>query len=168
MIDLAVIYHAVSPWVWRVAARLPACVVGSFIRRRYADRSGLVFYAVGNGCRFELLGVRPMPALCGIDVVVHNLLPFDVLLNLQHMECTIDSTKVLGIPQNLSVRIPASASARISIPEIPLSEQQINWIKALNRDFTFARINMRWRCKSKFSELDWSETFDVTAFINKD
>lgn len=167
MIDLTTVYHLAKPWFARFLAMLPAKLARRFYSATVAD-SHLVSYVVGNQCRFELLHDHPMHTFCSLNITMHNFLPFDIRVIFQHVECYIDSQKFMAFPLTHTKTIQAYTKTPISLPETPLTNQQVLEIKALGREYTRMSIAVQWRCESNVRHWDKSEVFDVMAYICKD
>lgn len=122
----------------------------------------------GNHTHFELLSVRPSPALTGLEVRVYNALPFTVAFSTFRLTANIDSTGLLDAVLNSTYRIPAAGHARIPLSEIGLSVQQANWVRGLQRECARIQLNLHWCCTSSIHDWEAQGTYDCLAYVNKD
>lgn len=122
----------------------------------------------GNHARFELLSIRPSPALVGVELRLYNVLPFPVTLEVFRLTSTIDSTGFLETVLNERQRIPAVGFARIPLPEIGLTDSQAEWVRARNRDCTMVQLSLHWRCASPVHDWEGQGTYEALLYVNKD
>jgi hypothetical protein len=131
-------------------------------------RSRFAVDTPGNQARFELLSIRPSPALVGIEIRVHNLLPFPVMFEAFRLTSSIDSTGFLDTVLNERHSIPAAGFARIALPEVGLTDSQAKWVRALDRDCTRVRLILHWRCFSAVHNWEDQGSHEALLYINRD
>ncbi|MEX0735156.1 MAG: hypothetical protein WD051_11075 [Steroidobacteraceae bacterium] len=148
------------PWLSRLLLRR-AFPIAECQRRLAVDMPG-------NHARFELLSIRPSPALVGVQLRLHNVLPFPVTFEASRLISTIDSTGFLDIVLNERHCIPAAGFARIPLPEIGLTSSQAGWVRALNRDCTRVQLKLHWRCASPVHDWEGQGTYEGLLYVNKD
>lgn len=155
---------------WQLLGRIP-WLSRVVLRRAFPIHECRNRFAVdmpGNHARFELLSMRPSPALVGIELRLHNLLPFPVRFEAFRLTSSIDSTGFLDTVLNERHSIPAASFARIALPEIGLTDSQANWVRALKRDCTTVRLILRWRCSSAVHGWEDQGSHEALLYINKD
>ncbi|MFZ2207298.1 MAG: hypothetical protein WAV22_01370 [Porticoccaceae bacterium] len=155
---------------WQLLAKVP-WLARWLLRRAFPINKCKERFLVempGNHTRFELLSVRPSPALTGLEVRVYNALPFAVDFSAFRLTASINSTGLLDTVLNSNYRIPASGHARIPLSEIGLSDQQANWVRGLPRECARIQVNLHWRCTSSIHDWDAQDTYDCLAYVNKD
>lgn len=155
---------------WQLLAKIP-WLTRLLLCRAFPISKCQILLAVdmpGNHARFELLRMRPLAALIGLEVRAHNHLPFDVEFELWRLTAAIDSNALLDATLNTRYTIPATGSARISLPEISLSDQQANWTRAKGDDCVRVRLELYWRCQSPFH--DWQDQggYESLIYLNRD
>lgn len=155
---------------WQLLAKAPWLT--RWLLRRFFPigecRTRFLVDMPGNHTRFELLSVRPSPALTGLEVRVYNPLPFVVGFSAFRLTTSIDSVGLLDAVLNSKYRIPASGHARIPLPEIGLSDQQVNWIRGLQRECARIQLNLHWRCTSSVHDWEAQGTYECLVYVNKD
>ena len=155
---------------WQLLAKVPL-LAGWLLRRVFPANKCNDRFLVdvpGTHARFELLSTRPSPALTGLEMRVYNPLPFAVEFNAVRLTSTIDSVNLLDAVLNSKHRIPAAGYARISLPEISLTDQQAKWVGRLQRECTRIQINLHWRCTSTIHDWEAQGSYECLAYINKD
>lgn len=155
---------------WRLLAKMP-WLMRVLLRRAFPIskcKKLLVVDVPGNYARFELLQVRPSAALIGLEVSLHNHLPFDVELEAWRLVVTIDSNAILDVALNTQYTIPATGSARIPLPEIGLSDRQASWVDAQCDDCVRIQVGLHWRCTSAFHSWQDQQTFESLVYVNSD
>ena len=157
-------------WGWQLLAKLPL-LSRWMLRRVFPVSECKVRFGVempGNNARFELMSVRPSPALTGLAVRIHNLLPFPVSFSAFRLIASIESAGLLDAVLNTSAQIPAASFARITFPEIGLADQQANWVRGLQRECARVQLNLHWRCTSAIHDWETQGSYEFLAQINKD
>lgn len=155
---------------WRIVAKLPL-ISQWLIRWRFPVgkcRGLLAVSLPSNDARFELMRIRPSYGLIGLNFRLHNHLPFDVTFDAFRLTATIDSNSLLDQVLNTTVLVPGAASALISLPEIPLSNQQADWLRNLKRESARVRITLHSRCRSSFHHWDDQHSSEFLVSINAD
>jgi len=155
---------------WQLLAKIPW--LAAWLLRRFfpIDKCKTQFSVdmPGTHVRFELRSVRPSSALVGLEVRVHNFLPFAVEFSGFRLTSGIDSFVLLDAVLNTKCRIPAAGAARIPLPEIGLTDQQANWVRRLQRECTRVQLNLHWRCTSTIHDWEGQGSYDCIAYVNKD
>jgi hypothetical protein len=155
---------------WQLLAKVP-WLSRLLLRRAFPIAECQTRLAVdmpGNHARFELLSIRPSRALVGVELRLHNVLPFPVTFEAFRLTSTIDSTGFLDTALNERHHIPAVGFARIPLPEIGLTDSQAKWVRALNRDCTRVQLTLHWRCASQVHDWEGQGTYEALLYINKD
>lgn len=155
---------------WQLLAKIP-WLTRLLLRRVFPIGECKRLLAVdmpGNHARFELLRVRPSAALVGLEVSLHNHLPFDVEFEAWRLTMTIDSYAVLDAVLNTQHTIPATGGARIPLPEISLSDQQAGWVGARCDNCVRIQVGLHWRCISAFHDWQDQGTYESLAYVNSD
>lgn len=155
---------------WQLLARIPR-LAGWMLRLAFPVskcKTLLVVDMPGSHARLELLRVRPSAALIGVEVTLHNHLPFDVEFEVWRLTMNINSSAVLDAVLNTRHSVPATASARIPLLEISLSDQQADWLRVQSDDCVRAQVGLHWRCKSVIH--DWQDhgSYECLVYSNKD
>ena len=155
---------------WQLLAKIP-WLTRLLLRRVFPISKCKRLFMVempGNYARFELLQVRPSAALIGLDVSLHNHLPFDVELEAWRLVVTIDNNAILDVVLNTQHTIPATGSARIPLPEIGLSDRQASWVDAQCDDCVRIQVGLHWRCASAFHDWQDQGTYQNLVKVNSD
>lgn len=155
---------------WQLLAKLP-WLTRWLLRRVFPVNKCKEQFLVempGSHARFELLSIRPSPALTGLEVRVYNPLPFPVEICAFRLTANIDSTNLLDAVLNSKHRIPAAGHGRITLPEVALSDQQVNWVRRLRRECTRIQLNLHWRCTSTIQDWEAQGDYECLAYINED
>jgi hypothetical protein len=156
-------------YIWRAFVKLPL-VSGWILRRKFKPglcKEKLIAHLIGNAARFELLNGRPAAALCNIEVVLHNHLPFDIEINFVHLDASINSTGFMSVVLNSTLKIPAFSSAQIHLHELTLVERQIEFLKRLDQVAIRTKINLRWSVTSRITGWDQHVESGFLVWINK-
>jgi len=154
---------------WQLLAKVP-WLTGWLLRHFFPIDKCKSQFSVdmpGAHVRFELLPARPSFALAGLEVRVHNLLPFAVEFSVFRLTSGIDSFIYLDAVLNTTCLIPATGVARMPLPEIVLTDQQANWVRNLQREYTRVQLNLHWRCTSAIHDWEAQGSYDCTAYVNK-
>jgi hypothetical protein len=122
----------------------------------------------GNHARFELLSIRPSPALVGLEVRVYNPLPFAVEFETFRLTANIDGTGVLNAVLNTKHCIPATGSAHVALPEIGLSDSEANWVRERESECVRLGLELHWRCKSTIHDWQDQGTYTSLVYVNRD
>lgn len=154
--------------MWKVLAKAPI-PVRWLLRWRFPIQRcrGLVIIdPTADSVYFDLHPEHPSHYLGGIGLKLHNHLPFDVVVKAVHAALVIDSTAVLDAVLNSESTIPASNSAQLLLPQLGLTEQQVRWVRNLQREFT--RIKLVFDLKIQSDIRSWEEhsTLVFSATIN--
>jgi len=155
---------------WKLLAKLP--VLGRLLLRWKFPivkcNALLVVEVSANHGQFTLQRIRPAAGLIGVEVRLHNHLPFQIEFEIHELRVNIDSCQLLTQTLNVKCIIPATGSATIRLPELNLTDQQANWIRNRGRDCESAQIELYWRCCS--SVHDWTDqrSDDSLISVNQD
>jgi hypothetical protein len=155
---------------WQLLAKIP-WLTRLLLRRAFPIskcRRLLAIDMPGNHARFELMRVRPSAALTGLEVSVHNHLPFDVEFEAWRLTMNINSNGVLDVVLNTQHKIPATGSARISLSEISLSDRQTGWVGALGDNCVRIQVGLHWRCSSAFHNWQDQGIYESLVYVNRD
>lgn len=154
---------------WQVLAKMPWLTC--WLLRRFFPvskcKSRFLVDMPGNHARFELLSVRPSPALVGLEIHVFNPLPFAVEFETFRLTANVDSTRLVDAVLNTRHLVPATGSARIPLPEIGLTDQQANWVRDRQKKCTRVQVNLHWRCKSTIHSWESQDAYECLAYVNK-
>lgn len=157
-------------WVFKkLVGKIP--VLGRYLLgRRYPAalcREKLtLLWKAGSG-RFELRPERPNAALSGIELQIHNHLPFDVELTLRRLEARCDSTGFLEGVLNVMLEIPASSQARVLLPEQGLTDRQVSWIASRHRDAAAVAVTVHGSVFSKVTRWEFQADLGSQAlYVN--
>jgi len=97
-----------------------------------------------------------MPALCVVEIVIQNYLPFPIDAQFARLEVTIDGACFLDEALTETLRVPASEAKQCRLREFGLNDRQVRWLSGLSRGTTSVRLTMHWSCASVVRT--WKET----------
>ena len=155
---------------WRLLAKMP-WLMRVLLRRAFPIskcKKLLVVDVPGNRARFELSRARPSAALSGVEVTLHNHLPFDLEFEVWRLTMNIDSSAVLDAVLNTRHTVPTTGGAQILIPEISLSDRQVRWVDTQRDDSIRIQVGLHWRCTSAFHSWQDQQTFESLVYVNSD
>lgn len=155
---------------WKILAKTPR-LAGWVLRCVFPIakcRDQLRVSVPGNQARFELLKMRPTPALIGLVVEIYNPLPFAVSVEFHSAQASLNSAGFLGAVLNSRCTISASGFASICLPEFALMEQTANWILGNANECARLSFHLHWRCTSSIQNWESEKAFDFIAYVNRD
>ncbi len=120
----------------------------------------------GTAAGFWLSPDRASHGLSGVTLCLHNHLPFDIEMKFRRLEVNIDSNRVLDSPLNAVQKLPESNGARLMLPEIALSDRQMQWLTNLKREFVSLHMTLYWSVVSSICNWEQSQQIDCTATIH--
>lgn len=169
MTDVATIISAARIG-WQLLAKVP-WLTGGILRRVFpvsACRDQLRVDLLGSHSAFELLEARPSHALANLELRVYNRLPFAVTTEATRLQARIDSSNVLDVLLKTTLIVPAAGTGHVGLPEISLTEQQVQWVRNLRREYTRVNFTLHWYCNSRVHAWEASGESTFPVFIRTD
>lgn len=127
----------------------------------------LVVECADSSAAFWLGPDRPTHGLAGIQLSLHNHLPFDVELSFHRIEARVDSMGLLDSPLNTSAVVGASNNSGLLLPEIALSNRPVQWLINLKRDVVVMDMTLHWSARSSMTNWEQSKQIKCAATIGK-
>lgn len=154
--------------LWKGLAKVPL-LTRMFLKWRFPVQKCRELFIIDSGADsayFDLQPDRPSHSLGGLGLRLHNHLPFDMVVQVTHSVLIIDSSVVLESVLNSGLMVPAFKSAQLALPQIGLTEQQVRWVRNLQRDFTRIKINLDLKCQSNIRSWEEHSALGFSATIN--
>lgn len=144
-----------SPWailakatVSRIFGWFPSWILRRLFNQQRM-KEGIHITLAANSLRFEILNIRPVPALCGVQIHLSNFLPFPIHANFSNIELSISSQQWLSQPLNHSMAISASSHTTTMLPEIQIPQRLVDFLHESNNGCVYVGFNVKVQITSK-------------------
>ena len=154
--------------VWKGLAKVPS-LTRWILRWRFPVqkcRELLIIEADANSVYFDLQPERPSHSLGGVELRIHNHLPFGVVLQITHVTLIVNSSLVLDAVLNNELVIQASNHVQLTLPQLGLAEQQVKWLRKYKQDISRIKMLFNLRCQSKIHSWEEQCPLGFSATIN--
>lgn len=127
----------------------------------------LVVECTNSGATTFWLGpARATHGLSGAVFSLHNHLPFEIELNIRRLEARIDSIGLLDSMLNSSATVAPASSSNLALPELALTDRQVQWLADLKRESVTMDITLHWSVRSSAANWEQSQQLRCVARIS--
>lgn len=109
---------------------------------------------------------RPSHGISGLSFLVVNLSPMDIDVNLEKITIAVPPTNLLTQNMSESSPIPAGKSAEVGVDELPLTDQQVRFLKSKEKDVLHIEIKCLLRVNSRLHSFSALFSTDLNARID--